>query len=123
MKQTLFAVPMTCDGCVKDISGALHKLQGITKVEANLQEQLVSIEGTGMFCFVCCVCVAFQHLDSACGRPEKKKKGGGGHLQTLCKVVGVAFLLTIGNPNECSCAVGYRGNHTSNGTRCYPAGI
>ncbi|KAK0646431.1 superoxide dismutase [Cercophora newfieldiana] len=44
--QTLFAVPMTCDGCVKDISGALHKLQGITKVEANLQEQLVSVEGT-----------------------------------------------------------------------------
>lgn len=38
---------MTCDGCVKDISGALHKLQGITKVEANLDDQLVSIEGTG----------------------------------------------------------------------------
>lgn len=38
---------MTCDGCIKDISGALHKLQGITKVEANLQDQLVSIEGTG----------------------------------------------------------------------------
>ncbi|KAK3313761.1 superoxide dismutase [Apodospora peruviana] len=44
--QTLFAVPMTCDGCVKDISGALHKLPGITKVEANLPDQLVSIEGT-----------------------------------------------------------------------------
>ncbi|KAK0711676.1 superoxide dismutase [Lasiosphaeris hirsuta] len=43
--QTLFAVPMTCDGCVKDISGALHKLQGISKVEANLVEQLVAIEG------------------------------------------------------------------------------
>jgi len=47
LKQTLFAVPMTCDGCIKDISGALHKLQGVTKVEANLQDQLVSIEGTG----------------------------------------------------------------------------
>ncbi|KAK5653148.1 hypothetical protein OQA88_9247 [Cercophora sp. LCS_1] len=45
--QTLFAVPMTCDGCVRDISGALHKLRGITKVEANLQDQLVLIEGTG----------------------------------------------------------------------------
>ncbi|KAK0623640.1 superoxide dismutase [Immersiella caudata] len=44
--QTLFAVPMTCDSCVKDISGALYKLQGITKVEADLAEQLVSIEGT-----------------------------------------------------------------------------
>jgi copper chaperone for superoxide dismutase len=48
LKQTLFAVPMTCDSCVKDISGALYKLQGITKVEANLAEQLVSIEGTGL---------------------------------------------------------------------------
>lgn len=38
---------MTCDGCVKDISGALHQLQGITKVEANLKDQLVAIEGTG----------------------------------------------------------------------------
>ncbi|KAK1835123.1 superoxide dismutase 1 copper chaperone [Podospora conica] len=44
--QTVFAVPMTCDGCVKDISGALHQLQGITKVEANLADQLVAIEGT-----------------------------------------------------------------------------
>lgn len=39
---------MTCDGCAKDISGALHKLHGITKVETNVKDQLVSIEGTGM---------------------------------------------------------------------------
>ncbi|KAH7321774.1 superoxide dismutase [Rhexocercosporidium sp. MPI-PUGE-AT-0058] len=44
--QTLFAVPMTCESCVKDISGSLHKLSGIQKVEANLQDQLVTIEGT-----------------------------------------------------------------------------
>jgi len=44
--QTLFAVPMTCDGCAKDVSSALHKLPGITKVEANVKDQLVSIEGT-----------------------------------------------------------------------------
>lgn len=48
MKQTVFAVPMTCDSCVKDVSDTLHKLQGIRKVEANLQAQLVSVEGTGM---------------------------------------------------------------------------
>lgn len=48
MKQTVFAVPMTCESCVKDVSGALHQLKGINKVEANLQDQLVSIEGTGM---------------------------------------------------------------------------
>ena len=38
---------MTCDGCAKDITGALHKLPGITKVEANVADQLVSVEGTG----------------------------------------------------------------------------
>lgn len=38
---------MKCDDCVKDVSGALYKLEGIKKVEANLKEQLVSIEGTG----------------------------------------------------------------------------
>jgi len=43
--QTLFAVPMTCEACVKDISGSLNKLEGIHKVEANLKDQLVSIEG------------------------------------------------------------------------------
>lgn len=55
---------MTCDGCVKDISKSLQKLQGIlrhpaeagtqavltatgiNKVEANLKDQLVFIEGT-----------------------------------------------------------------------------
>ncbi|KAI1455010.1 Cu,Zn superoxide dismutase-like protein [Annulohypoxylon moriforme] len=44
--QTLFAVPMTCDGCVKSISDALYNLDGITKVEANLKDQLVTVEGT-----------------------------------------------------------------------------
>jgi hypothetical protein len=40
---------MTCEGCAKDISGALHKLPGIAKVEANVKDQLVSIEGTGSY--------------------------------------------------------------------------
>ena len=40
---------MTCDGCAKDITGALHKLPGIAKVEANVKDQLVSIEGTGSY--------------------------------------------------------------------------
>lgn len=38
---------MTCDGCVKDVSGALYKLDGISKVEANLKDQLLRVEGTG----------------------------------------------------------------------------
>ncbi|OTB07153.1 hypothetical protein M426DRAFT_318175 [Hypoxylon sp. CI-4A] len=44
--QTLFAVPMTCDGCVKSVSDALYSLEGITKVDANLKDQLVAVEGT-----------------------------------------------------------------------------
>jgi len=38
---------MTCESCVKDISGSLNKLSGIQKIEANLKDQLVSVEGTG----------------------------------------------------------------------------
>ncbi|KAJ5765078.1 hypothetical protein N7520_004637 [Penicillium odoratum] len=44
--QTTFSVPMTCEGCVKDISTSLYKLDGIQKVEANLKDQVVFIEGT-----------------------------------------------------------------------------
>ncbi|KAF4766272.1 hypothetical protein HAV15_010835 [Penicillium sp. str.  len=44
--QTTFSVPMTCEGCVKSISNSLHSLEGINKVEANLKDQLVFIEGT-----------------------------------------------------------------------------
>jgi len=44
--QTLFAVPMTCESCVKDVQGSLSKLSGIQKVDANLKEQLVAVEGT-----------------------------------------------------------------------------
>jgi copper chaperone CopZ len=47
-QQALFAVPMTCEGCVKDVSDALYKISGISKVEANLKDQLVRVEGTGM---------------------------------------------------------------------------
>ncbi|KAI2626497.1 heavy-metal-associated domain-containing protein [Hypoxylon sp. NC1633] len=44
--QTLFAVPMTCDGCVKSVSDSLYSLEGITKVDANLKDQFVAVEGT-----------------------------------------------------------------------------
>jgi len=43
--ETIFAVPMTCEACIKDISGSLYKLNGIINVNADLQSQLVSIEG------------------------------------------------------------------------------
>ncbi|KAL2277366.1 hypothetical protein FJTKL_00069 [Diaporthe vaccinii] len=37
---------MTCEGCVKDVSDSLYKVAGISKVEANLKDQLVRVEGT-----------------------------------------------------------------------------
>ncbi|KAI0195106.1 heavy-metal-associated domain-containing protein [Xylaria flabelliformis] len=44
--ETLFAVPMTCDSCVKSVSDALYRLDGITNVDANLKDQLVAVKGT-----------------------------------------------------------------------------
>lgn len=41
-----FAVPMTCESCVEDISRSINKLPGIHKIEARLQDQLVLVEGT-----------------------------------------------------------------------------
>jgi len=43
--QSIFAVPLSCESCIKDVSGSLYKLDGIHKVEANLKDQLVFIEG------------------------------------------------------------------------------
>ncbi|KAK7533895.1 superoxide dismutase [Phyllosticta citribraziliensis] len=44
--QTTFAVPLSCESCIKDVQTSLFKLPGINKVEGDLQNQLVSIEGT-----------------------------------------------------------------------------
>ncbi|KAF4471415.1 superoxide dismutase 1 copper chaperone [Fusarium albosuccineum] len=44
--ETLFAVPLSCDGCIKAVSDSLYKLRGITKVEGNLKDQLISVKGT-----------------------------------------------------------------------------
>lgn len=39
---------MHCGSCVKSISDSIYKVEGISKVEANLKDQLVTIEGTGI---------------------------------------------------------------------------
>ncbi|KIV83194.1 hypothetical protein PV11_05244 [Exophiala sideris] len=44
--QTTFAVPLHCDSCVKDVTGALEKVEGISKINCNLKDQLFYIEGT-----------------------------------------------------------------------------
>ena len=46
MIETQFAVPLSCEGCVKSVSDALHKLGGITKIEGNVKDQLITIEGS-----------------------------------------------------------------------------
>ncbi|KAL2682682.1 hypothetical protein Neosp_007135 [[Neocosmospora] mangrovei] len=44
--ETLFAVPLSCDGCIKAVSDSLYKLGGISNVEGNLKDQLISVKGT-----------------------------------------------------------------------------
>lgn len=44
--ETTFAVPLSCEACVKDVSTSLYKLDGIRNVHANLEQQLISVEGT-----------------------------------------------------------------------------
>jgi copper chaperone CopZ len=53
---------MTCDGCVKAVSESLFKLGGITKVDADLAGQLVSVEGTGTLKDFLVVSVRGHHL-------------------------------------------------------------
>lgn len=40
-------MPLHCEGCIKDVSDSLNKLDGISNIEANLKDQLIKIEGTG----------------------------------------------------------------------------
>ncbi|KAF2398350.1 Cu,Zn superoxide dismutase-like protein [Trichodelitschia bisporula] len=44
--QTTFAVHLSCEDCIKDVSSSLFKLSGIKSVNADLQSQLVAVEGT-----------------------------------------------------------------------------
>jgi len=44
--ETTFAVPLSCESCIKDVSTSLYKIEGIHNVNANLKDQLISVEGT-----------------------------------------------------------------------------
>ncbi|KAK6346442.1 copper chaperone [Orbilia blumenaviensis] len=44
--KTLFAVPLHCDGCVKNVKNALSQIEGILNVDCHLEQQLVEVEGT-----------------------------------------------------------------------------
>lgn len=39
---------MKCGDCVKHVSDTLYGIGGISKVDADLKDQLVLVEGTGM---------------------------------------------------------------------------
>lgn len=39
-------MPLHCDSCVQSVTKAVNQVDGITKVEANLKDQVVLIEGT-----------------------------------------------------------------------------
>ncbi|KAK4619436.1 Superoxide dismutase 1 copper chaperone [Fulvia fulva] len=43
--ETTFAVPLSCEDCIKDVSTSLYKLNGIQNVSADLKSQLISITG------------------------------------------------------------------------------
>ncbi|KAE8446116.1 hypothetical protein EG329_012487 [Mollisiaceae sp. DMI_Dod_QoI] len=68
---------MTCESCIKDISGSLHKLSGIQKVEANLKDQLVTIEGTAA---PSAIVAAIQ----ATGRDAILRGSGGSNSAAVC---------------------------------------
>ncbi|PGH27367.1 hypothetical protein AJ80_00845 [Polytolypa hystricis UAMH7299] len=44
--QATFAVPLTCEDCIKNVSKPLYELDGVKKVEGNLKDQLLLVEGT-----------------------------------------------------------------------------
>nr|OQO30491.1 hypothetical protein B0A51_01720 [Rachicladosporium sp. CCFEE 5018] len=44
--ETTFAVPLSCEDCIKSVSDSLYKLNGISSVSADLKAQLIHITGT-----------------------------------------------------------------------------
>jgi copper chaperone for superoxide dismutase len=45
-RQTTFAVPLSCEGCIKSVSTSLYEIPGINEVKGDLKNQLVSVVGT-----------------------------------------------------------------------------
>ena len=120
---------MTCDHCVKSVSDALYKLNGITKVDVSLKDQLVTVEGVGKprFYFLAVV-ISFFHmrkrrraqLNSLVGSYEPKVVEELAYLQMSLAIK--SYLLT-GGANEFSCAVRNRQHHRRNRPRRHIARI
>lgn len=52
-RQTTFAVPLSCNDCIKAVSDSLYQLGGISKVQGDLQNQIISVEGVGESFIIC----------------------------------------------------------------------
>ncbi|KAI1180293.1 heavy-metal-associated domain-containing protein [Nemania sp. FL0916] len=74
--ETLFAVHMTCDSCVKSVSDALFSLDGITNVDANLKDQLVAVKGTAPSAIVSAI--------EATGRDAILRGSGASNSAAVC---------------------------------------
>ncbi|KAF9877902.1 putative heavy-metal-associated domain-containing protein [Colletotrichum karsti] len=78
---------MTCDGCVKDVSDSLYKLGGITKVEADLKDQLISVEGTGA---AVSILESFDQVDGDVAAEERTRE-----VRGLARMVQVSPTTTL----------------------------
>lgn len=48
MKKTLLVEGMSCGHCEKAVKGALGELEGVSKVEVNLETKKVEVEGENL---------------------------------------------------------------------------
>ncbi|PNY26716.1 Superoxide dismutase 1 copper chaperone [Tolypocladium capitatum] len=81
--QTLFAVPLSCDGCVKAVSDQLYKLRGITKVEGHIEDQLISVEGSVL------LGAAVSILETFADRVERQDENQDREVRGLARMVQV----------------------------------
>ncbi|PFH63276.1 hypothetical protein XA68_14928 [Ophiocordyceps unilateralis] len=44
--QAVFAVPLSCDDCIKSVSSQLYRLDGVSEVHGNLRDQVISVQGS-----------------------------------------------------------------------------
>lgn len=66
LKQTLFAVPLSCESCISEVSSSVSKLAGIKDVRGNLKDQSISVEGSSMLRLSSEVIASILTLLSSC---------------------------------------------------------
>ncbi|KAG0328851.1 hypothetical protein BG004_002457 [Podila humilis] len=61
--KTEFAVEMTCESCVKDVTNVLDGAEGVKKFDIDLKEQRVAVEGSGAHSGAAVCILDIQHDD------------------------------------------------------------